>query len=123
MNFSRDLIRIDPACESERIISKIKTELIQEIRKKGAVIGVSGGIDSSVVLALCVKALGHKRVTVLMLPEKDSSPDSLRLAKDLAEKFDVGYHIEYITDSLNALGCYRRRDEAVRRLFPEYSDA
>ncbi|HKB87891.1 MAG TPA: hypothetical protein VKD08_17065, partial [Ignavibacteriaceae bacterium] len=71
MNFSRDLIRIDPACESERIISKIKTELIQEIRKKGAVIGVSGGIDSSVVLALCVKALGHKRVTVLMLPEKD----------------------------------------------------
>ncbi len=123
MNFTKDLIRIDPACETERIITKIKSELIQEIRKKGAVIGVSGGVDSSVVLALCVKALGNKRVTVVMLPEKDSSPDSLRLAKVLAEKFDVSYYIENITDSLNALGCYRRRDEAVKRLFPEYNDS
>ncbi len=123
MKFSKDLIRIDPASETDRIISRIKSELIQGIRKKGTVIGVSGGVDSSVVLALCVKALGSKRVTALMLPEKDSSPDSLRLAKMLTEKLGVSYHIEDITDSLNALGCYRRRDEAVKKVFPDYDDS
>ena len=122
MNFSKESIKINPASETERIISRIKSDLINHIHKKGAVIGLSGGIDSSVVLALCVKALGNKRVVALMLPEKDSSQDSLKLAELLAKKYDVRYLIEDITESLNSIGCYRRRDIAVKRIFPEYND-
>ena len=119
MNFSKDSIKINPAEETERIVSRLRSTLIN-FRKKGAVLGISGGVDSSVVLALCTKAFSNKKVIALMLPEKDSSPDSLRLARIVAGKFGVTYYIEDITNSLEALGCYRRRDEAVKNIFPEY---
>ena len=123
MKFTKDLIKIDPASETERIIKSLKEEVAFRMRKKGAVIGVSGGIDSSVVLGLCVKAFGAERVFALMLPEKDSSPDSLSLAKLLAEKFSVRYAVEEISDALHGFGCYRRRDEAVKNVFPEYDNS
>jgi NAD+ synthase len=122
MKFSKDAIKINPVSETEKIVLQLKSELINTLRKKGAVIGLSGGVDSSVVLALCVKALGNKKVIALMLPEKDSSPESLRLAKNVADKFGVSYFVENLTESLRALGCYKRRDDAVKRIFPEYDD-
>lgn len=123
MNFSKDSINIDPAKETERIVKKLRSELLQKLHKKGAVLGISGGVDSSVVLALSVKAFGNDKVLALMLPEKDSSPDSLRLAKILAEKFNVKYLVEELSDSLTALGCYKKRDTAVKKVFPEYDDS
>jgi len=120
MKFTKDSIKIDPAIETERIISRLKEEIAFVLRKKGAVVGVSGGIDSSVVLALCVKAIGSEKVLSVMLPERDSSPDSLRLAKILTNKLNVSYVVEDISDALDGYGCYRRRDEAVKRIFPEY---
>ena len=123
MKFTKELIKIDPAFEAERIIKTLKEEVAFRMRKKGAVIGVSGGIDSSVVLGLCVKAFGAERVFALMLPEKDSSPDSLILAKLLAEKFGIRYAVEEISGALDGFGCYRRRDEAVRKIFPEYDNS
>ena len=89
--------------------------------RNGAVIGISGGIDSSVCFALAVKAFGSDKVSGIMLPEKDSSPDSENLAKDLAEKFGVKAIKEDITPALKGFGCYGRRDEAVKRVFPEYA--
>jgi NAD+ synthase len=123
MKFTKDLINIDPVVETEKIIKSLKEEVILRFRKKGAVVGVSGGIDSSVVLSLCVKAFGPERVFVLMLPEKDSSPDSLTLAKALAEKYDVQYAVEEISSALEGFKCYERRDEAVRKIFPEYESS
>ncbi len=122
MKFTKDLIKIDPSSETDRIVNKIKEIVAYKFRRKGVVIGVSGGIDSSVVLSLCVKALGSERVFALMLPEIDSNPESLTLAKSLAESLGVQYKIENISDALIGFGCYKRRDEAVQKIFPEYNN-
>lgn len=119
MKFTRDSIKIDSAMEAERIANQLKNT-IASFHKKGAIVGVSGGIDSSVVLALCIKALGNKRVLAVMLPEKESNPDSLRLGKILTSKLSVPFIVEDITKMLDGFECYRRRDEAVKRIFPEY---
>jgi NAD+ synthase len=90
------------------------------MRRSGGVVGISGGVDSAVVLALAVRAFGPERVVAVMMPEKDSEPLSERLARDLAAQFGVEPILEDITPAVAGFGCYRRRDEAVRRLFPEY---
>lgn len=82
--------------------------------------GISGGIDSSVVLALAVKAFGPKRVLGIMLPEQDSSGDSEMLAKILANKFEVDTLVENITSALEGFGCYRRRDEAIAKVIKNF---
>lgn len=122
MKYTKDLIKIDAAAETDRIVNKIKEVVAYKFRRKGIVIGVSGGVDSSVVLSLCVKALGPERVFALMLPEVDSSPDSLTLAKSLTSALGVQYEVEEISDALDGFGCYERRDEAVKKIFPEYNN-
>ncbi len=122
MKYTKDLIKIDAAAETDRIVNKIKEVVAYKFRRKGIVIGVSGGVDSSVVLSLCVKALGPERVFALMLPEIDSSPDSLTLAKSLTSALGVQYEVEEISDALDGFGCYERRDEAVKKIFPEYNN-
>ena len=115
-----DLLRIDASAETERISSEIRKIVLTLFRRKGAVVAVSGGIDSSVVAALCVQALGRENVIFLFLPETDSSSDSLRLGKQLADRFGVRTFVEDISPILDAAGCYRRRDEAIRSVVPEY---
>jgi len=81
---------------------------------------MSGGVDSSVCAALCVRAVGASKVFGLMLPERDSASTSLTRAKKMAEQLGIEYAVEDIAPTLEALGCYRRRDDAVRALIPEY---
>lgn len=123
MNNPAISLGIDPAIEVERIIQLLKQTIYQDMARKGAVVGISGGVDSSVVLALCVRALEPGRVTALMLPERESSPDSLDLARIVADLYGVDPIQEDITAALEGAGCYQRRDEAVKRLFPEYDAA
>lgn len=111
---------MNPSTEIDRITGFIRTSIHKTLKRKGAVLGISGGIDSSVVLALCVRALGPKRVVALMLPEGESSPESAELAGKLAKQFGVQTITEDITPALEGFGCYRRRDEAIRRLFPDF---
>lgn len=98
----------------------IRDNIKQVLKRQGAVVGISGGIDSAVVATLCVKSLGAKRVVGLALPERDSSPKSLTLARDLAESLGIPLIVEDISVGLEGMGAYRRRDEAVKRVFPEY---
>lgn len=120
--FSKDLIKITNVEKAvESIAGKLKQYVIHDLRRKGGVIGISGGIDSSVTLALSAVALGSENLLGVMLPEHDSSPESLVLAKKLAEKFKVKTVIEDVTDALKGFGCYSRRDEAVKEIFPEYN--
>lgn len=94
--------------------------VIRRFRKKGVVVGMSGGIDSSVVAALSVRVLGKERVFGLLMPERDSAGETLPLSKGLAEHLGINYAHEDISLILEAAGCYRRRDDAIRRIAPEY---
>jgi NAD+ synthase len=121
MDFTKDSINIDPAKEVEKISSKLRENVAKKLKKRGAVIGISGGIDSSVVLALCAKTFGPDRVLGVMMPENDSNPDSLELAKKLSKKYDTKYVVENMTEALAGFGCYGRRDEAIKKVFPEFN--
>jgi len=120
-DFTRHSLDIDPAQETERIVSSLHRNVHQVLHRQGAVIGISGGIDSSVVLALCARAFGPERVVGILLPEGESSPDSTVLAHLVANKLGVSTVTEDISAALAGAGCYRRRDEAIVRIFPEFS--
>lgn len=118
--FSKDVLRTDPQAEVERIVDAIKDQVFRQLRRKGIVLGLSGGVDSSVAAALCVRALGPQRVFGLFMPECDSSGDSLTLGEMLAEHLGIEAVVEDIGPILHAAGCYRRRDEAIRSVIPDY---
>lgn len=122
-HFTREVLKLDAAVESQRIIEALRQQVRGVMRRQGAVLGISGGVDSSVVLALCVRAFGSTKVTALLLPEKDSDPLSESLAREVAAVYGVDPIREDIAPALEGFGCYRRRDEAIRRVFPEYDAA
>ena len=120
--FSKDILRFENIEDiANQISGKIKDDIYNVLKRKGAIIGISGGIDSSVTLGLTVKAIGSENVIGILLPEKDSSPDSKEMALELAQKFNIHTIEEDITRALEGFGCYRRRDEAVAAVFPEYN--
>lgn len=120
--FSKDILKIR---NIESLVNHLSELLIEEIfrkyKRRGAVIGISGGIDSSVTMALAVKAIGAEKVFGVMMPEKDSSPDSENMADKLAKKFGVEAVVENIRPALEGFKCYERRDEAIKRVFPEFN--
>jgi NAD+ synthase len=117
-----ELLKIDAAAETERISATLRDIVFQQLKRKGAVVGVSGGIDSAVVAALCAHALGSKRVHAVFMPEADSSPESLRLGRLLTERFDIPSSLEDISAILRGARCYERRDDAIRLVVPEYGE-
>lgn len=119
---NREVLHIDAAAETERIVRWMK-ETVRGFRKQGGVVGISGGIDSSVCLALAVRAYGPERVVALLLPDRDSDPASEGLGRDLAARYGVTPILEPITPAAEGFGCYERRDEAIARVFPEYDAA
>lgn len=117
---AQDPLHIEPAPEVERIAVAMRQQVLGDLRRRGAVVAISGGIDSSVVAALMAHALGPGRVLGLALPERDSSPESLRLSRLLAERLGIEIVVEDIGPTLAAYGCYERQDEAVRMVVPEF---
>lgn len=115
-------LQIHAVEEAERIQTAIRDIVLEKLRRRGVVLGLSGGIDSSVAAALCVRALGRERVLGLFMPESDSSEESLRLGQILAESLGITAILEDISPILSAAGCYRRRDEAIRWSVPDFGD-
>jgi NAD+ synthase len=115
-----EILKINVATETNRICESIRL-LIQKLKKRGAVVALSGGVDSSVSASLCVESLGKDRVLGLLLPEKDSSEETRRLGFVIAEHLDIQTVHEDITPILEVVGCYKKRDNAIRSLIPEYN--
>jgi NAD+ synthase len=120
--FSQEVLRIDPRLVAEQVETAISRVVLGVLRRRGAVVGMSGGIDSSVVATLCARALGRERVVGLLMPERDSSSDALRLGRMLAEQLGIQCVAEDISGTLAALGCYDRQIEAIQMVFPEYGE-
>ena len=120
--FSQEVIGIDPRTETDRVCSSLREEVLGTLRRRGIVVGLSGGIDSSVVAALSARALGPKRVLGLLMPERDSSPEALRLGRLVAERLGIEARVEPIDEILSAMGCYERQAEAARMVFPDYGE-
>lgn len=121
MKLTPDVLRLDEVAEIERIAVRMREALGRVLHRRGLVVAMSSGIDSSVSAALAVRALGPDRVFGLVLPERDSSPESARKAELLARHLGIRHEIQDIAPTLEAIGCYRWRDEAIRRAVPEYS--
>ena len=117
---AEEIVEINPDQEIERICSFLSDSVTHKLQRRGAVIGISGGIDSSVVLALCVRSFGANRTVALIMPERESAPESAILARRLAEHYGIDSIEVDITPTLESYGCYEARDTSIKRLFPEY---
>jgi len=120
--FSSEVLRLEvPEVTIGETVDGLRRE-VHAFRRRGAVVGLSGGIDSSVVAALAARAFGPGRVLGVLMPEAESSSDTLRLSRVVAEHLGIETVLEDITGILQAAGCYRRRDEAIRTVIPEYGE-
>lgn len=117
-----NVLDIDYKQEADRIAQRLREVTARELHKRGLVVAISGGIDSSSSVALAVRALGPERVFALILPERDSNDDSAARANILASHLGIRVQTVDIAPALAAIGCYAARDEAVRRALPEYGE-
>lgn len=115
-----EALRIDPSRECERIEKCLRDLLATTLHRRGLVVGLSGGIDSSVTAALAARALGPAKVLALEMPERHSAPETLNLSGLMADHLGIDRICEDITGILKAVGFYRRYDAAVRLVIPEY---
>ena len=120
MGFSREVLVIDAKAEVQRTCAWMREQVLGRFKRKGAVLGLSGGVDSSVVCALAVQAFGKDKVHALFMPERASASESLMLGKLVADRYGVKGETVELQSALEGLGCYRAQDEAVRAVFPDY---
>ena len=120
--FSRNSLKLDCEKTVNELVEQLKSEVFVQLKRQGAIVGTSGGIDSAVVAALCARAFGPERMLGVLLPDKDSSPDSKALAIELADKFGYKYEVNDITRALEGAGCYHYRDGGFRQVFPDWKE-
>lgn len=114
------VLALDAGAACDEIERFIRDAVGARLRKRGVVLGVSGGIDSSVCLVLAARALGPSRVTAFLMPERESSQSSLELGRAACRTAGVVPHVEDITPMLAAFGCYERRERAIRGVLPDF---
>ena len=123
MSLNPGILTISPSDEIKKISSFLYEEVHKRFRRKGIIVGLSGGIDSAVMAALAVQALGKENVIGLILPEKESNPLSAQYAVKHAEKLGIIFFQKDITETVDAVGGYATRDDYLKSLVPEYTPA
>jgi len=122
LDLSPSVLDIDAAAVAHHVATTLRDQVFHRLRRRGVVVGLSGGIDSSVVAGLAARALGSERVVGLLMPERESSSDSAGLAGEVVAAFSIATVVEDITGVLESAGCYRRRDAAIRSVLPDYDE-
>jgi NAD+ synthase len=117
-----DVLALDCDAEIARIGAWMSHVLTRDLHKRGVVLGLSGGVDSSVCAALAVRALGAKRVFGILMPEAESASVSAERGRRVAEQLGIPHELKNIGPAVAAAGCYELRDQAIRDLFPDYGD-
>ncbi len=120
MAFNLDVLKIDPAQELEKLTKFIMEQVRGVFRRKGIVVGLSGGIDSACMAAIAVQTVGKERVVGLVLPEKESNPVSEEFATKHAENLGIEYRVIDVSPTVDSVLNYSWRDEFVQKLIPEY---
>jgi len=115
-----DILSINLEKEVEKISDKVRELLSKKLHKRGLVIAISGGVDSAVCAALAVQAIGNNKVFGILMPEKDSSSKSVTKGKLVVDQLGINYELHDIGSTLENIGCYKWRDEAIKNVFPEY---
>ncbi len=118
--FNKDVLNLDCEKETARITNKLRELLKQELKRRGFVVAISGGIDSSVTATLCVRAVGKERVFTLQMPEKHSASETASLSSALAAHLGTETMLTNISSILESVGFYEKYDAAVRSVIPEY---
>jgi len=116
----QDALKLDLEAKARELSHGLREAVLQRLRRRGLVVAVSGGIDSACVAALAVRALGPERVFALLLPERDSRPESLAYGAALCEKLGIPHEVKDVAPILEAAGCYQARNQAVREVVPEF---
>ena len=119
----RDILKIDAQRESAIVQEFMSAQTKGTPRKDGIIVGVSGGIDSAVVAALAVAAVGKDKVFGLILPERDSSPDSAAFAKLVIDSLGIEHDTMDLTDAVGSFDAYRTRDNMIKSMFPQYDES
>lgn len=122
MALSYDVLGLDYEAEATRIAGELRRIIAHECKRRGLVVALSGGIDSSCVAGLAARALGKTKVFGVHMPERDSSSETLRLSRSVSDTFGFDSVLEELTPILDGYGCYRRRDEAIRMVYPEFGE-
>ena len=117
--FTKDVLKIDPETLSSRIAAFIRDAVTNDYKRKGIVVGLSGGLDSATSAALSVRALGRDKVIGFLLPEKDSNPISREYGRAHADLLGIECHEINLTPMLEQFGVYEKRDAVVRKVFPD----
>jgi len=118
----KNVLVLNETAEIDNITRRIRELLQKDLKKRGLVVAISGGVDSAVCAALAVQAVGAGKVFGLLLPEHDSSSQSISLGEQVAQQLGIEYQVQHIGPTLEAIGCYAWRDAAIKAIFPDYRD-
>jgi len=122
MIFHKEVLKIDPAPVTKAIVDFMAHQVFKAYRRRGIVVGLSGGVDSAVMAAIAVRAVGKENVVGLILPEKESNPISREYANQYAESLGIEYREIDITPTVDSVGDYHWRDQYIKQLIPEYEN-